>query len=123
MNPFRDILDTFRLAALLRRLRPDVTLGYTIKPVIYGTGGGGGRGGRGGAGGGGRVGGGFLPLGVGRPAPTRPAPPEGAFLHHSVGPPAGGGFLPQTPTPQKEGRGGGRPPQTTRARPGGGGGA
>src|SRR5690606_20143159 len=37
MNPFRDILDTFRLAALLRRLRPDVTLGYTIKPVIYGT--------------------------------------------------------------------------------------
>ena len=37
MNPFRDILDTFRLAVLLRRLRPDVTLGYTIKPVIYGT--------------------------------------------------------------------------------------
>lgn len=37
MNPFRDILDAFRLAALLRRLRPDVTLGYTIKPVIYGT--------------------------------------------------------------------------------------
>lgn len=37
MNPLRDGLDTLRLAALLRRLRPDVTLGYTIKPVIYGT--------------------------------------------------------------------------------------
>lgn len=37
MNPLRDGLDTLRLAALLRRLRPDVTLGYFIKPVIYGT--------------------------------------------------------------------------------------
>lgn len=37
MNPLRDGLDTLRLAALLRRLRPDVTLGYCIKPVIYGT--------------------------------------------------------------------------------------
>jgi glycosyltransferase involved in cell wall biosynthesis len=36
MNPWRDILDMLRLIALLRRLRPDVTLGYTIKPVIYG---------------------------------------------------------------------------------------
>ena len=37
MNPVRDGIDTVRLAALLRRLRPDVTLGYFIKPVIYGT--------------------------------------------------------------------------------------
>lgn len=37
MNPFRDGLDALRLAALLRRLHPDVTLGYFIKPVIFGT--------------------------------------------------------------------------------------
>lgn len=37
MNPLRDGLDTLRLARLLRRLRPDATLGYFIKPVIYGT--------------------------------------------------------------------------------------
>lgn len=37
MNPVRDGVDTLRLAALLRRLRPDVALGYFIKPVIYGT--------------------------------------------------------------------------------------
>ena len=37
MNPLSDGLDTLRLAGLLRRLRPDVTLGYFIKPVIYGT--------------------------------------------------------------------------------------
>jgi glycosyltransferase involved in cell wall biosynthesis len=37
INPIRDGLDTFRLALLLRRLRPDVTLGYFIKPVIFGT--------------------------------------------------------------------------------------
>lgn len=37
MNPWRDTLDTFRLAGVLRKLRPDVTLGYFIKPVIYGT--------------------------------------------------------------------------------------
>jgi glycosyltransferase involved in cell wall biosynthesis len=37
MNPLRDGLDTIRLALLLRRLRPDVTLAYFIKPVIYGT--------------------------------------------------------------------------------------
>ena len=36
MNPFRDALDALRLAALLRRLRPDVMFGYSIKPVIYG---------------------------------------------------------------------------------------
>lgn len=37
MNPVHDVLDTLRLTALLRRLRPDVTLGYFIKPVIFGT--------------------------------------------------------------------------------------
>lgn len=37
MNPVRDTLDTLRLAFLLRRLKPDITLGYAIKPVIYGT--------------------------------------------------------------------------------------
>ena len=37
MNPWRDFIDMFRLVVLLRRLHPDVTLGYTIKPVIYGT--------------------------------------------------------------------------------------
>jgi glycosyltransferase involved in cell wall biosynthesis len=37
MNPFRDGLDTLKLAALLLRLKPDVTLGYFIKPVIFGT--------------------------------------------------------------------------------------
>ena len=37
MNPVRDGMDMLRLAALLLRLRPNVTLGYFIKPVIYGT--------------------------------------------------------------------------------------
>ncbi|MFZ3139355.1 MAG: glycosyltransferase family 4 protein [Polaromonas sp.] len=37
MNPFRDGLDMLMLAWLLHRLRPDVTLGYSIKPVIFGT--------------------------------------------------------------------------------------
>lgn len=37
MNPLRDGLDLLRLTNLLRRIRPDATLGYFIKPVIYGT--------------------------------------------------------------------------------------
>lgn len=37
INPLRDILDMFGLAAVLRDLRPDITLGYFVKPVIYGT--------------------------------------------------------------------------------------
>lgn len=37
MNPVRDGIDMLQLTSLLRRLRPDVTLGYFIKPVIYGT--------------------------------------------------------------------------------------
>ena len=37
MNPLRDAADMLRLALLLRRLKPDIVLGYAIKPVIYGT--------------------------------------------------------------------------------------
>lgn len=37
MNPLRDLIDAFSLAIVLRNLRPDVTLGYFAKPVIYGT--------------------------------------------------------------------------------------
>lgn len=37
INPIRDGLDTLRLTLLLQRLRPDVMLGYFIKPVIFGT--------------------------------------------------------------------------------------
>jgi glycosyltransferase involved in cell wall biosynthesis len=37
MNPVRDAADMLRLAFLLRKLKPDITLGYAIKPVIYGT--------------------------------------------------------------------------------------
>lgn len=37
MNPLRDILNTWRMLLLLRRLRPDVTLGYFVKPVVFGS--------------------------------------------------------------------------------------
>ncbi len=37
MNPLRDGIDMLRLVLLLRRLHPDVTLGYFVKPVIFGT--------------------------------------------------------------------------------------
>lgn len=37
MNPLLDILNAWRLSIQLRRLAPDVTLGYFIKPVIFGT--------------------------------------------------------------------------------------
>lgn len=37
MNPLRDGIDMLSLALLLSRLRPDVTLGYFVKPVIFGT--------------------------------------------------------------------------------------
>lgn len=37
VNPLSDAFNTVRLALLLRRLRPDVTMGYFIKPVIFGT--------------------------------------------------------------------------------------
>lgn len=37
MNPWLDILDTFRLVKTLHAIGPDVSLGYFIKPVIFGT--------------------------------------------------------------------------------------
>lgn len=37
MNPVVDILNSFKLSLILRRLSLNVTLGYFIKPVIYGT--------------------------------------------------------------------------------------
>jgi glycosyltransferase involved in cell wall biosynthesis len=37
MRPGRDLLDAMRLARVLRRLRPDATFAYFIKPVIYGS--------------------------------------------------------------------------------------
>lgn len=37
MNPLRDMADMLHLAFLLRRLNPDITLSYAIKPVIFGT--------------------------------------------------------------------------------------
>ena len=37
MRPHRDMADAVRLAALLRKLRPDAVFSYFIKPVIYGS--------------------------------------------------------------------------------------
>lgn len=37
MNPLQDLQDLLGLMLLLRRLRPDATFGYFIKPVIYGS--------------------------------------------------------------------------------------
>jgi glycosyltransferase involved in cell wall biosynthesis len=37
MRPLRDGLDMLRLSRRLRRLRPDATFAYFIKPVIYGS--------------------------------------------------------------------------------------
>lgn len=36
-NPAADLAYTARLTSLFRRLRPDVILSYTIKPIIYGS--------------------------------------------------------------------------------------
>lgn len=36
MNPLSDFLLLFRLFRLMRRLKPEVVLAYTVKPVIYG---------------------------------------------------------------------------------------
>lgn len=35
MNPLRDAVNTWHMAKLLRRLKPDMSLGYFIKPVIF----------------------------------------------------------------------------------------
>ena len=37
LRPLRDLRDARRLAATLRRLKPDATFAYFIKPVIYGS--------------------------------------------------------------------------------------
>jgi len=37
LNPFRDTWDFLSLIFTLRKIKPDVTFSYTIKPVIYGT--------------------------------------------------------------------------------------
>lgn len=37
IHPLRDTVDMIRLAILLRRLKPDVTFSYFIKPVIFGS--------------------------------------------------------------------------------------
>ncbi|MGK5027966.1 glycosyltransferase family 4 protein [Janthinobacterium sp. MDT1-19] len=37
MNPVRDVMDLFKLALLLCKLKPDASFTYFIKPVIYGT--------------------------------------------------------------------------------------
>lgn len=37
MNPIADLWSMWKLSRILRCLNPDVTLGYFIKPVIFGT--------------------------------------------------------------------------------------
>jgi len=37
VNPVRDLVALWALFRLMRRIRPDAVLGYTVKPVIYGT--------------------------------------------------------------------------------------
>lgn len=37
MNPVMDAINTWKMARLLKQLRPDITLGYFIKPVIFGS--------------------------------------------------------------------------------------
>ena len=37
VNPFADFVYVFKLWRLMQKIKPDVTLGYTIKPVIYGS--------------------------------------------------------------------------------------
>ena len=36
MNPLNDIVTIFDLIRLVRRVKPDIVLSYTIKPIIYG---------------------------------------------------------------------------------------
>lgn len=37
LNPFRDLVDTWKLSRLLKKIAPDVVLSYFVKPVIFGT--------------------------------------------------------------------------------------
>jgi len=36
-NPLADLWLTWKLFVLMRRIKPEIVLGYTVKPVIYGT--------------------------------------------------------------------------------------
>lgn len=37
MNPFRDLVDVFKLASALKKVSPEIVLSYAMKPVIYGS--------------------------------------------------------------------------------------
>jgi glycosyltransferase involved in cell wall biosynthesis len=37
MNPVRDVVNMIKLASLLREMKPDLVLGFFVKPVIYGS--------------------------------------------------------------------------------------
>lgn len=37
LNPLKDILETFALARLLKKLQPDLVFSYFVKPVVFGT--------------------------------------------------------------------------------------
>jgi glycosyltransferase involved in cell wall biosynthesis len=37
MNPMRDVANMIKLAGLLRRMKPDLVLGFFVKPVIFGS--------------------------------------------------------------------------------------
>ncbi|PUA27596.1 MAG: glycosyltransferase family 1 protein [Cellvibrio sp. 79] len=37
VNPIRDLLDTIKLAKILRSIQPDLVFSYFVKPVIFGT--------------------------------------------------------------------------------------
>lgn len=37
LNPVHDVLNTWQLVLLLRKLQPNITVGYFIKPVIFGS--------------------------------------------------------------------------------------
>jgi glycosyltransferase involved in cell wall biosynthesis len=37
MNPFADVINTLKLIAILRTIRPNIAYSYFIKPVIYGS--------------------------------------------------------------------------------------
>jgi glycosyltransferase involved in cell wall biosynthesis len=36
LNPFKDIILLIKLIQLINRIKPDIVIGYTIKPIVYG---------------------------------------------------------------------------------------
>lgn len=36
LNPFVDVMNTLKMALILKKLKPDISFGYMIKPVIFG---------------------------------------------------------------------------------------